>query len=68
MVVTKDWLQDYLEDLEDDEEIDLGQIERDYAEERERYIEDLEERQHDSGFYSFQDTLWMYRRERQKGE
>ena len=57
MVVTKDWLQDYLEDLEDDEEIDLGQIERDYAEERERYIEDLEERQHDSGFYSFQDTL-----------
>ena len=26
-------------------------------------IEELEERQHDSGFYAFQDTMEMYRRE-----
>lgn len=62
--MTKEWLQAYLEDLEDDEEINLNEIARDYYEGRERYIEELEEEQHASGFYAFQDKLEMYRRER----
>ena len=32
--------------------------------ERQELIEELEERQHQSGFYAFQDMLEMYRRER----
>ena len=36
---------------------------REAEEERERTIEELEERQHDSGFYAFQDTMEIYRRE-----
>lgn len=33
-------------------------------EQRERLIEDVEERQHQSGFYAFQDLIDMYKRER----
>lgn len=62
--MTKEWLMDYLEDLEDDEEVNMNQIIRDYEEGRARYIEELEEEQHASGFYAFQDKLDMYRRER----
>ena len=38
--------------------------EREAAEEAQARIEELEECQHDSGFYPFQDLMEMYRRER----
>ena len=38
--------------------------EREAAEEAQALIDELEERQHNSGFYAFQDTMEMYRRER----
>jgi hypothetical protein len=38
--------------------------EREAAEERERMIEEQEERQHQSGFYAFQDLMEMWRNER----
>lgn len=38
--------------------------EEEAAEEREYLIEEIEERQHKSGFYAFQDLMDMYRRER----
>lgn len=38
--------------------------EREAAEYEEEYIEELEERQHQSGFYAFQDMIEMHRREK----
>lgn len=38
--------------------------EREAVEEHERMIEEIEERQHEAGFYAFQDMLEMYRNER----
>lgn len=38
--------------------------EREAAEYEEERIEELEERQHQSGFYAFQDLMEMYRNER----
>lgn len=37
--------------------------EREAAEYAEALVDELEERQHASGFYAFQDTMEMYRRE-----
>lgn len=65
--MTKAELVELLDWLDDDEEItpsDIRQWEREAAEERERFIDELEERQHQSGFYAFQDRLEMFRRER----
>lgn len=65
--MTKAELIELLEDLDDDAEVtahDVREWEREAAEERELYIDELEERQHQSGFYAFQDRLEMYRRER----
>ena len=65
--MTKSELIELLDGLDDDEQVtasDIRQWEREAAEERERYIDELEERQHQSGFYAFQDRLEMYRRER----
>ena len=50
--------------IEEDDEVDLNDLECLMAEEREELIERIEERQHNSGFYVFQDTMEMYRRER----
>ena len=50
--------------IEEDDEVDLNELERIRAEERAEMIESIEERQHDSGFYAFQDKIEMYRRER----
>jgi len=50
--------------IEEDDEVDLNKLERMRAEERAEFIERIEERQHDSGFYAFQDTMEIYRRER----
>lgn len=65
--MTKAELIELLDGLDDDEQVtasDIRQWEREAAEERERFIEELEERQHESGFYAFQDRLEMFRRER----
>lgn len=40
------------------------ECEREAAEERERMIEEQEEYQEKSGFYTFQDLMEMYRNER----
>ena len=65
--MTKVELIGLLDEMDDDEEVtasDIRQWEREAAEAREQMIEDLEERQHESGFYAFQDRLEMFRRER----
>ena len=62
--MTKEHLIELLEGYDDDEEVDLNELMRDVEEERERRIEELEERQHQSGFYAFQDMMDMRRRER----
>lgn len=65
--MTKAELIELLDGLDDDEQVtasDIRQWEREAAEAREQFIEDLEERQHESGLYVFQDRLEMFRRER----
>lgn len=65
--MTKEQLMEFLARYEDDEVIDeyeLADYMQSIAEARERFIEEVEERQHASGLYAFQDTLEMYRRER----
>ena len=46
------------------DEVDLNELERIRAEERAELVERIEERQHQTGFYEFQDRIEMYRRER----
>ena len=62
--MTKSQLLAYVEDMEDDEEVCLDAIMRDEYEARQALIEEIEERQHQSGFYAFQDLMEMRRRER----
>ncbi len=49
---------------DEDDEVDLNELERIRAEERAELVERIEERQHQTGFYEFQDRIEMYRRER----
>lgn len=60
--MTKQQLMILVDEYEDYEDIDdvLYELEQRNAE----LIEELEERQHMSGFYAFQDTMEMWRRER----
>lgn len=62
--MTKEELLEILQDYDDDEEIDLNELIRERMEAHERFVEELEERQHQSGFYAFQDKMEMFRRER----
>lgn len=62
--MTKEKLIELLDEYEDGEEIDIAEILREQEERKARLIEEIEERQHNNGFYTFQDTLEMYRRER----
>lgn len=65
--MTKEMLMEFLEGYEDDEQVceqDLARFYQDVADAQERMIEEIEERQHASGFYAFQDSLDMMRRER----
>lgn len=69
--MTKKDVLDLMNDYEEDDEVSgLNLMERinqfliDEAEQRERLLERLEERQHDSGMYVQQDLIDMYRRER----
>jgi len=50
--------------IEKDDEVDMNDLAQARAEERAEFIERIEERQHMSGFYAFQDKLEMCRRER----
>lgn len=61
--MTKERLIEIINTYEDGEDVNLNELARDMAEyERER-LEELEERQHQSGFYAFQDLMDMRRRE-----
>lgn len=62
--MTKRDLINIITDLDDDENINLNELAREEAEYRQERIEELEERQHQSGFYAFQDTMAMWRYER----
>lgn len=62
--MTKEKLLEILEDYADDEEIDLAKLEEEEYEAHQRFVEELEEYQHQSGFYAFQDLMDMWRRER----
>ena len=64
IVLTKAEIEKYLKDYDDDEEISLDDFIREYEEARREQIEEIEERQHQSGFYAFQDRMEMWRRER----
>ena len=65
---TKEEILDYLDMFDDDEEIDINDLisELNYIkqERHQMLIEELEERQHQSGFYAFQDKMAMWRYER----
>ncbi len=66
--MTKEQMLEFLEQYEDGDVIDeyeLVRYQQSIAEARERFIEELEERQYASGFYAQQDVIEMYRRERQ---
>lgn len=65
--MTKQELIELLDGYEDGETIDMYELSRimqEREEARQRWIEEREEEQHNSGFYTFQDTMDMYRRER----
>ena len=62
--MTKAELLALVDGLDDEDEVDIRQLERDRAERHAELVEEIEERQHQSGFYAFQDRLEMLRRER----
>ena len=67
--MTKRQLIDVLDEFDDDEEIDFGEVDfvgyfRELEEAESERIEALEERQHATGFYAFQDKMAMMRFER----
>lgn len=62
--MTKALLWEWLNDVEDNEEVSLSEVLREYEEAERDLIEELEERQSMTGFYSFQDAMdaWRYER------
>ena len=65
--MTKEQMLEFLEQYEDGDIIDeyeLARYQQSITEARERFVEELEERQYASGFYAQQDVIEMYRRER----
>lgn len=62
--MTKKELLNILDAYEECEEININEIMREYSEYCESIVEELEERQHQSGFYSFQDLIYLRYRER----
>lgn len=65
--MTKAELLRYLDAYDDDAEItesELRRIEREAAEAHEEFVDMLEERQEQNGFYTFQDLMWNWRNER----
>ena len=63
--MTKQELLDLLEEYDDEDEIDINEIMEEAEMHRQRVIEELEERQHASGFFAFQDEMEIFRRERE---
>lgn len=59
IVLTKAEIERYLKDYDDDEEISLDNLVREYEEARRERIEEIEERQHQSGFYTPQGKMEM---------
>ena len=57
-------LMEYLAEHNVDDDTDINELLEDIEQHRQQMIEEIEERQHASGFYSFQDTMEMMRRER----
>ena len=62
--MTKQELLDLLGDYDEEDDINLNEILQSLYEERQDRMEEIEERQHKSGFYAQQDLIEMYRRER----
>ena len=62
--MTKKFLLDLLCDLDDSAEIDLDEIANEIEQARLDRIAEIEERQHNSGFYVFQDMMDRRRMER----
>ena len=65
--MTKEQMLAFLEQYEDGDVIDeyeLARYQQSITEAHERFVEELEERQYASGFYTQQDVIEMYRRER----
>lgn len=62
--MTKKNLLDLLCDLDDSAEIDLDEIANEIEQARLDRITEIEERQHNSGFYAFQDMMDRWRMER----
>ncbi|MBQ4443784.1 MAG: hypothetical protein II896_03885 [Clostridia bacterium] len=67
MKIPKEYLQEIVDNTPDGEAIDLDRAQRDYERELAEYeaerIEELEERQSQSGFYAFQDACFIRRLE-----
>ena len=59
--MTKQQMIELLDEYEDDE--DISDLLQDLEERHLELIDELEERQHASGFYAFQDLMDMRRRE-----
>lgn len=62
--MTKQQIMDYLEGYDNEEDVSINEMLRDMAEAERDRIEELEERQHQSGFYAFQDQMALWRYER----
>ena len=65
MIITKKQVLEYLDKYyDDDDEVDLDEVYNAIYERHARLVERLEEEQHETGFYSFQDKLYNWRNER----
>jgi len=65
MIFTKKQIMDYIDRYyDDDDEFDMRDVLEDMERSHQELIDELEERQHNSGFYAFQDLIEMYRNER----
>lgn len=57
-------LMEYIAEHNVDDDTDIYELMEEIEQRRQQMIEEIEERQHASGFYAFQDTMEMMRRER----
>lgn len=63
MTIPREYLQEVIDAVPEGGAIDIGRIQRDYERELGEYeddrIDELEERQSQSGFYAFQDACFI---------
>lgn len=62
--MTKQELLELLDIYDGKDDINLNEILQSLYEERQAHMEEIEERQHKTGFYAQQDLIEIYRRER----